>query len=315
MPVRRHILTFNPVHFLIEAIDDFLESGSEPSKIASAVIKVATGVELLLKSKLEKICPALILEKIDPGALQVSKVFNLQKQMRVPTDLDKVELKTAKFDVLLQRAAQFVDLSKAEPHLRELHKIRNSLIHHKGEVDLWEVNLLLGRYVFPFLEELVQGDARSQVFLRPEVWKKIRQIEKASTDALSSQLAKKLTHYALLAEKLSGKQVRHRLGLAPEQMDSDEDVLENALICPACKNESLAGFGSWDVDHDDETGMPISGSWEVVMRCRVCGLRLSWSEIEYILQEFASFFGADGAKERAAWEQAIEPPEPDDYFG
>src|ERR1700729_2635916 len=93
----RQVLRFDPVHFLKEAINDFLESGTTPPKIASSVLKFATGVELLLKDKLEKICPGLILEKIDDGGLQVAKVFALGQQMRKPKELDSVDLKTANF--------------------------------------------------------------------------------------------------------------------------------------------------------------------------------------------------------------------------
>jgi hypothetical protein len=92
-------------------MSDFLESGSEPSKIASAVIKVATGIELLLKDKLERICPARVLDKIDESAksaLQIAKVFNLGKHMRNPKELDPIDIKTIGFASLLIRAEKFM---------------------------------------------------------------------------------------------------------------------------------------------------------------------------------------------------------------
>src|ERR1700727_2688899 len=116
MSSERQVLKFDSSHFLIEAVRDFLESGPNPSKIASAVIKVITGVELLLKDRLEQICPALILEKIDQPGLLVAKLYSLGKQMRNPSDLDDVDLKTAGFETLLLRAAKFIELSKVEPH-------------------------------------------------------------------------------------------------------------------------------------------------------------------------------------------------------
>ena len=63
-------IQFSPSDFLEEALDDFLESGAKSSRIASAVIKIATGVELLLKHYLEQICPALILEKPDDAGIK-----------------------------------------------------------------------------------------------------------------------------------------------------------------------------------------------------------------------------------------------------
>src|SRR5216684_1508263 len=61
----RQEVTFSAEDFLSEAISDFLESGAKSSRLASAIVKVATGVELLLKNMLEKVCPALILDKVD----------------------------------------------------------------------------------------------------------------------------------------------------------------------------------------------------------------------------------------------------------
>ena len=74
---------FDPVDFLTEAIDEFLESGAKPTRIASCIIKIATATELLLKEKLEKICPALVLDAIDDNALQVAKIYGLSDRKSV----------------------------------------------------------------------------------------------------------------------------------------------------------------------------------------------------------------------------------------
>lgn len=312
MTAARQVLKFDPGHFLVEAIRDFLESGPHPSKIASALIKVATGVELLLKERLERICPALILEGIDKPGLHVAKLFNLGKQMINPAELDNVELKTANFEVLLQRAGKFIELSKAEAHLKELHKIRNRLIHHKGEVDLLEVNLLLVQHIFPFVEEISRSERRTQWTLQP-LWKRIKEIEKDSLDAFSSQLAKKFGHYAEVARKLTSKQVRHRLESDPEQMDSDEEIIDPSLKCPACKHLGLVSFSDSEHDYDDETGEPTAVHEFVVMRCKVCRLELDPTEIDYIIKNFEKVFGAADLTNKALWEEAREHPDYQDY--
>jgi len=62
-------IQFSASDFLVEALDDFFESGAKSSRIASAVIKIATGVELLLNDYPEQICPALVLEKLDDAGM------------------------------------------------------------------------------------------------------------------------------------------------------------------------------------------------------------------------------------------------------
>jgi hypothetical protein len=302
MRYRGDLLIFDPVDFLKEAVDDFLESGTEPSKIASAVIKVATGVELLLKEKLERICPTLILSKID--VLQVVKVFKLEKHLRNPKHLELVELKTADFDTLLQRASHFIDLSKDEPSLRRLQKIRNSLVHHQGNVDLHSTNLLLVKEVFPFIESFGKTDPRLQLKLSTSVWDKIKKIEKASTNALNTQLAKKMAHHERQAEKLTQRELRIRLESEPESYF--EDMINHSLICPACKNHRLAAFGGFD-EQGDEDG--FSRAYYILMECRVCELKLDSNEAGHILDNFGEFFGNEQKGERTEWLQAFELPD------
>lgn len=301
----RQVLTFDPVHFLREAINDFLESGTEPKKIASAVIKVATGVELILKEKLELICPALILEKIDvPGpAMQVAKAFNLGKHLIKPAELDLVELKTANFDTLLNRAAKFIELSEADPHLRRLQKIRNNLVHHKGVVDMWQTNLLLVKHIFPFLQNLGKSDRRFQLSLTSAVWAKIKSIEKASADGFTSQLAKKIAYHEMKSDKLSEREVAMRIESEPEE--AFEELINPSLLCPACRNRSLAALGDFD-EEGDENG--FSRIYYVLMDCRVCELKLEPNEVRHILENFEAFFEGLVQNEKPEWEQATEPP-------
>lgn len=303
--VRYHgdLLVFDPIHFLEESVDDFLESGSQPPKIASAVIKVATGVELLLKDKLARICPALILDKIDGPALQIVKVFKLGKQLKDPSLVDTVELKTASFDTLLKRASHFIEISPAEQHLRELHDIRNRLVHHEGEVDMLKTNLLLVKYIFPFIEKLGQTDGRFRWNLTPAVWTKIKKIEKASIDALTSQLAKKIAHHETLADRLSEREVAMRIESEPE--DAFEDLINPSLLCPACKNRSLAALGDFDEEGDEDS---FHRFYYVLMACRVCELELEYNEVSHILENFEAFFEGLAQNEKPEWEQATEPP-------
>jgi hypothetical protein len=300
----RQVVKFDRVHFLVEAIREFLASGPDPQKIGSAVLKVAIGVELLLKYRLEKICPALILDKIDEAGLQVIKAYDLGKHLITPVDLDKVTLKTANFDVILKRASKFIDLANYERHLLKLHQIRNQLIHHTGEVDLLEVNLLLVQHIFPFLEQASTADLKLKLWLRADLWARIKKIEKESIDAFTSQLAKKIVHHGEIARRLNAKQLQQRRNAEPES-DSDEIISNDSLRCPACGNDTLVAFGNFDVEWDRETRTPISASYYVVMICKVCELQLESAEIEHVIAHFEKFCGTDELQNKPAWEEAI----------
>jgi hypothetical protein len=306
-------IEFSPSDFLEEALDDFLESGAKSSRIASAVIKIATGVELLLKDYLEQICPALILEKLDDGGMQVAKIFNLGKLMRPPKDLDAIELRTATLPVLLKRATMFFDIAEATPHLHKLHKIRNSLIHHRGTVEILEVNLLLVEHIFPLVERLSKVDKFRGPRISQETWKKIGELKKLSVDALSSQLAKKLAHHSKVFSRLSRERISLLVASAPESASRGADLFESGLICPACKIEALAAFQDFDADFEDGT---VIGAYMIpTMSCRVCGLELDEAEIRYIIENFREYVG-DNKEEEGFWKASVEVEvdSPEDYY-
>jgi hypothetical protein len=240
--------------------------------------------------------------------MQVAKIFDLRKQMHSPKDLDAVELRTATFPVLLNRATKFLDIGDAAPHLHKLHKIRNSLIHHRGAVDILEVNLLLVRHIFPLVERLSTTGKYRKPFISKNAWSKIRGLEKRSVSDLSSQLAKKITHYSEVFSRLSDKKVGLLAASQPETLVAGEELVESRFMCRACKNETLAAFRDYDVETED--GEPVAAYVAPNMRCRVCGLKLEESEILYIIANFTEYVG-DDETEKKAWKQWIDECLPD----
>ena len=310
VPGKRQI-NFQPTDFLMEAIEEFLESGANPTKIGSCVIKIATATELLIKSKLQRICPALVLETIDDGALQVAKLYRLGNKMLNAKELENVELKTATFPRLLNRASRFFDLSGSKSHLLVLHNMRNELVHHFGGLDLAVVNLLLIEKVFPFLEEFTKGDPLLSLRLKPEMWRRLTQLADTSADIVATEIAKKVAHFADRAKKLSARRTQLLLADDPE-IEKDEEIVVEELYCPACRNKSLTAFSGWDVDID-ESGHPIAGWMYFVMRCKVCDLELDQSEIERIIERFEKFFGDGQEEDKSRWKEAIVEPDYADY--
>ena len=231
--------------------------------------------------------------------------------MRSPRDLDAVEIRTATFPILLKRATMFFDIAEAIPHLNKLHKIRNSLIHHRGTVDILEVNLLLVQHIFPLVERLSKLDKYLGLRIPLETWKKIRELEKSSVDALSSQLAKKLAHHSRIFGKLSSKKIPLLVASDAETPIRGADLIESGLICPACKTEALAAFQDFDADVED--GEVIGASMTPTMSCRVCGLELAEDEIRHIIENFEEYVG-DNEEEERFWIQSITVDNPyDDY--
>lgn len=148
-----------------------------------------------------------------------------------------------------------------------------------------------------------------RLWLRADLWARIKKIEKESIDAFTSQLAKKIAHYGEIARRLTAKQLQVRLYADPEKTDSDETITNDSLKCPACGNYTLVSFGNFDVEWDRETRTPMSALYYVVMICKVCELQLDAAEIEHVIAHFEKFVGTDEVQDKAVWEHAIEEPE------
>lgn len=301
---------FDPVDFLKESVDEFLQSGAEPSKIASCIIKIATATELLLKEKLKNLSPSLVLEAIDDDGLQVAKICGLSKKLLNPRVLERITIKTAPFPKLLRRTAHFFDIQGVKDDLAKLYRIRNQLVHHSEEIDLAEVNLLLINKIFPFIEQFTKDERLLTFRLGPETWKQLKALAARSTDIVLTEISKKLAHHARLAEKISDRR-KHLLIAGEPEKDVIETITETNLLCPACKKASLSTFSQWDVDYD-ETG-PYGVHFST-MRCRVCGLELDQEEIESIIDTFETFFGEDQQEEKAAWQNSIAEPDNSDML-
>jgi hypothetical protein len=302
------VIHFDFGDFLAEALEEFLESGARPTKIASSIIKIATAAELMLKRNLEAICPALVLDAVDE--MQVAKIFGLRNKLLAPKALDAVVVRTNAFPKLLARSGKFFDLSKFEKPLIRLHDIRNSLVHHHGSVDVAAVNLLLIKEIFPFFEQFTRNDKSMHFRLKPEMWARLKQLEESSWNLLITDLSKKLAHHADKARRLSSKRAALLLKESPES-GLNEEIVDQGLLCPACKNASLAAFSEVDVDFD-ESG-PVGGHFFFTMRCGVCGLELGDEEIHQVIAQFDKFFET-GEAELHRWEEAIEEPDFSDFY-
>ena len=302
---------FDPVDFLKESVDEFLQSGAEPSKIASCIIKIATATELLLKEKLKNLSPSLVLEAIDDDGLQVAKICGLSKKLLNPRTLERITIKTASFPKLLRRTAHFFDIQGIKDDLAKLYRIRNQLVHHSEEIDLAEVNLLLINKIFPFIEQFTKDDRLLTFRLGSSVWKQLKILAERSADIILTEISKKLAHHAKLAERVSVRRKSLLIAGEPEPEAANENITETNLLCPACKNESLSAFSEWDVNYDETGAYGVHSS---TMRCRVCGLELDQEEIESIIDTFETFFGEDQKGEKTAWQNSIAEPDNSDEF-
>jgi hypothetical protein len=300
---------FEPIDFLQEAIEDFLESGAKPTSIGSCIIKIATATELLLKEKLEAICPALVLDTIDKDALQVAKLYNLSKKMINPRELEDVEIKTTSFVRLLDRSAKFFEIREFRSHLIKLHDIRNRLIHHRGQVNLAEVNLLLIDKIFPFCEYITKDDKILKFRIERSAWKRLKELKESSRDEILTGIKKKLAHYGSKVERYSKVRIKLLLSVAQEISDM-ETIQDEGLCCPACKNPSLSAIRGVDVDYDEGV---VSGHSYHTMKCKVCVLDLGQDEIDEIIANFPIFFDKGGEPEKDRWEEAIREPEYSDF--
>jgi hypothetical protein len=153
------------------------------------------------------------------------------------------------------------------------------------------------------VERLSKLDKYLGLRIPRETWKKIRELEKTSVDALSSQLAKKLAHHSRIFGRLSAKEIPLLVASDPETPTKGADLIESGLLCPACKTEALAAFQDFDADVED--GEVIGASMIPTMSCRVCGLELAEDDIQHIIENFEEYLG-DNEEEEEFWIQSIE---------
>ncbi len=294
-------VSFCAADFLVEAIDEFLQSGANPKTIGSSIIKIAIGTELLLKEKLEKICPALILDTIGKQALQVAKLYELHSQMIQPQQLESVDVKTVSFEELLNRANLFFKIGRAGKHLQELQKIRNRLVHHRHTLDMAVVNFLIINKIVPFLQRFTKDDPGLQLKLSPKTWKTLRVIANTSSHDVYTQLAKRIETYAETARNTSKSELANLLAKRPVLGEYDALIIDN-LLCPACRNLSMtAASRHWQTTYADEFWQ----SSEPGAICKVCGLGLDEEDVELYLDNWNKVHGAKRDEEKKRWRHAF----------
>lgn len=289
--VYRHY-SFSPVDFLEEALDDFLESGENPTKIVSCVIKTHVSIELFFKDLLNRICPALILEKTDDDGLQIAKVFSLGEKMLDKSILDKVELRTINFTTLIKRMEKFYNIKSSSDKFLKLNQIRNGLVHHEINLEIGDINILLAKDIFPFLHIMLESmvtttfnlkDSKPVIFLNEKLWNRLAQVEKEMVDKFGGELTKKIMHFGQKSESLTESQ-QENLIKSDINLYEEEIVTESGLNCPSCQKSGLTLVNGVDFD----CGVLMGGYF--YMKCSVCGLNLDHDEIDYIYSHPTNFF-------------------------
>jgi hypothetical protein len=290
-------VTFRAADFLVEAIDDFLESGTNPRKIGGSIIKIAVGAELLLKEKLERICPALILEEVGRGGLQIAKLYDLGAKMRQPAVLDNVELRTAPFGELLTRADLFLRMGRGRKYLEELYKLRNKLVHRSFTLDVHEANLLIINKVVPFLQQFTKDDPDMQVKIAPRTWKHLRIIANSSTDFVYAQFAKRVEQHRGRAARLSQRTVSEILS-RPTTCAPNEELLGEALLCPACGHLSMIALA---VEQEDRWVDDVFVHEDRGSVCKLCAFALDDEDVELYLDHL----GDNSRRKKGEREEAV----------
>lgn len=304
---------FEPVDFLEEALNDFLESGENPRKIVSCVIKTQTSIELIFKEVIKQICPALILEKVDDDGLQVAKVFNLGEKMLDKSVLEKTEIRTVNFTTLLKRFSKFYDIQTSFNKLLKLNQIRNGLVHHEISLEIGEVNLLLAKDIFPFLHSfLVSLNPNPSLPPKPGMllmdlnkglWDKLAKVEKEMVNKFGGTLTMKIEHFKQKSESLSEPQ-KESLAKCEVTIDENESILEENFDCPSCRNQNMAFVVG--VDYDWNPDGVITNTYDY-MKCPICGLKINSDEMDFIKNHKSKFFGKNPQKDWGGIDLIVEP--------
>lgn len=296
--------------FLQEGINEFLESGSNEARLASCIVKTVAATELLLKEELENICPSLILEKLEPK--QLIALHGLEEKLINKNSLKNVQIKTAKFEDILERASLFIKINRSLFNaLKEIYKLRNELLHHhRAALDEEVVNVLLAHHIFPFLHRLLERMQPEGISLHgrrwirlaedKSLWKAIEEIREKSISVFQSRLVKKILHHRRLAPDKSTERYRRLMSSKPD-LERAEVLDSDGLYCPACENLSLALILGPDFDWNPDG---ILTNIYRVMRCRICGIELREEEISHIESNLARFIPNLDLQEK--WQDAVK---------
>lgn len=283
-----------------KVLDNFLALPGDTFNILQVVMLSGVLLEAVIKEKLKKINPALILDNIDsiPVALVSGKTSHILKDIKFDMD----DVKTAAISKLIKRLESFEDLSKLQTSFSFFFKIRNRIMHNSINVLVNErtVNIILVKKIIPFLKEYINVNS--------SIWKKFERFANVVGTEFIENLMKLVLEHEKIAETISEEKAKELMSKG-SSLSSDEHFLSNGLVCPSCKNDSLDIIMGVDYDYCDHEIM-ATGMYNIG-RCKVCGLELDDQEIQGIVDNQEKFFTESDNTEE--WDVALEPNYGYDY--
>lgn len=283
-----------------EVLDSFLDLPGDTFNILQVIMLSGVLLEAVIKEKLKKINPALILDNVD--SIAIALVSNKKSSILKGIKFDQDDVKTAPISKLINRLESFENLDKVKTNFSSFLRIRNRIMHNAMDVSIDErtINFLLIKSVLPFLRE--------HISISPTIWKKFEKFADVVGTEFIENLMKLVLKHEKIAEDITEEKIKELMSKR-FNLSSDEHFLSNGLVCPSCKNDSMDIIMGVDYDYCDHEIM-ATGMYNIG-RCKVCGLELDDQEIQGIVDNQKNFFiEGDNAEE---WDAALEPNYGYDY--
>ncbi len=281
---KEEVLEQQAVHFLSEAIDEFLIA-EYPDTVLGSLIKLSIGLELFLKKELEGIEPALLwLDESQWKAIHRATIpgncRKIQKQ-RLLAEFRKIARRrtTVKFGIVIEVFPYFWRIPKRiAQDLNDLKEYRNGLFHWKADdrdaFELSQQALRLIKWMLRSIERRLGWPLGGEMNAIDPMFDKRRQLADLCKCAAKSENAfnvqrrifrhkKEFDVYCRIEARLKGWVVTR-------------EAKDRSIECPACAHKEMEVF---------ESGSQRDGKWEeriLLLRCKRCAFYCSDVEFEAV---------------------------------
>lgn len=290
-----HLDTLSLEKTFDKILSNFIKNENDSFSLLETVVLSCITVEAIVREKLKKINPALLLDQIDP--VSIALLSNKKDKLATTPVKEISDVKTANISVLIDRYLMFYRKSGYKDSINSLFNLRNRILHAAQDniIDKYNLTLLLTRSIFPFIKNYVK--------VSEDKWFHIEKIKKIAYSDFKLDLVQKIVEFKEHADKMT-KEEKEQLFKEPPYVDKDEESLANNLLCPACGYSSVSLVSGVDFDWNPD-GILTNGYY--LARCRVCEIEFSKNEFEEIADNSDIYFTPE--EQDCSWTNTIRDEE------
>lgn len=274
---------------------NFIRNENDSFSLLETIVLSCITIEAIVREKLRKINPALLLDQIDP--VSIALLSNKKDKLITTPTKEISDIRTANISILIDRYLMFYRKSGYKDGISSLFNLRNRILHASQDnvIDKYSLTLLLTRSIFPFI--------KSYVKVSEDKWSQIEKIKKVAYNDFKLDLVQKIIAFKEHADKMTKKEKDELFNEKPF-IDENETSLSDNLLCPSCKYSSTTLVSGVDFDWNPD-GVMTNGYY--LARCRVCEIELDKNEFEEIADNSDEYFSPE--EQDFSWTNVIREEE------